>query len=93
MFQQLRLMLLKSKKTKKIVLVIGVIVFLVFLFFYSFTTNSISTLGCGIENVSLISEKNHYERTLDPDFCYDLVQKILEYNDRCNLEIELIDCG
>ncbi len=49
--------------------------------------------SCGIEHVSILSEIQTYEKTLDPEFCDKLVHKILEFNDSCEPYIEIFDCG
>lgn len=49
--------------------------------------------SCGIEQVSILSDIQSYEKTLDPEFCENLVYRILEHNDECDSNIEIIDCG
>jgi hypothetical protein len=49
--------------------------------------------SCGIEHVSILSEIQTYEKTLDPEFCDRLVNRILEFNDSCEPYIEIFDCG
>ena len=49
--------------------------------------------SCGIEHVSILSEIQTYEKTLDPELCDSLVHRILEFNDSCKPYIEIFDCG
>ena len=49
--------------------------------------------SCEIEHVSIISEIQTYEKTLDPEFCERTVHKILDYNEQCEPHIEILDCG
>jgi len=87
MYQQLKLMSVKHKKSKLIVAALIAISFLGVLLSFA-VLNS-----CGIEQVSIISEIQTYEKTLDPVFCENLVLRILEYNDKCDNYIEIFDCG
>ncbi len=77
----------KHKKSKLIIAVLIVISFLGVLLSFA-VLNS-----CGIEQVSIISEIQTYEKTLEPVFCENLVLRILEYNDKCDNYIEIFDCG
>ncbi|MFQ5573272.1 MAG: hypothetical protein ACE5EJ_03370 [Nitrosopumilaceae archaeon] len=49
--------------------------------------------SCEVEHVSIFSEIQTYEKTLDPEFCEKTVHKILDYNDKCEPYIEILDCG
>ncbi len=85
-YLQWKLMLLKSKTTKGI---IGILVAIsVISIIIAATLNS-----CGINHITIISDLEKYEQTLDPEFCESLVDKILEFNDDCEQEIEILDCG
>lgn len=48
---------------------------------------------CGIEHMMLINEISLYEKSLDPNFCEEIVEKIDLFNDSCEPEIEILDCG
>ncbi|HSB82998.1 MAG TPA: hypothetical protein VLD64_00735 [Nitrosarchaeum sp.] len=49
--------------------------------------------SCPIKHVSVVNELNQFRETLDPELCDDLLNKIIELNDECGIEIEPIDCG
>jgi len=34
-----------------------------------------------------------YNETLDPEFCESLIEQIDAFNDNCDSEIEIVDCG
>jgi len=56
--------------------------------FLIFTNNS-----CNVEYVILSNEINSYEKSLDPEFCENILEKIDLYNDQCLSEIEILDCS
>ena len=77
----------KHKKSKSIIAALIGVSFLGVLLSFS-VWNS-----CGIDHVSIVSDIQTYEKTLDPVFCENLVLRILEYNDKCDNYIEIFDCG
>jgi hypothetical protein len=53
-----------------------------------FTNNS-----CSVDNVIISNEIRAYEKSLDPEFCENILERIDLYNDQCGPEIEILDCG
>ena len=49
--------------------------------------------SCSIKHIGVVSDLKKYEETLDAELCEDLVNRIIELNDKCGIEIEIIDCG
>jgi len=49
--------------------------------------------SCPIKHVTVVNELKKYQETLDPELCDSLVNKIIELNEECGIEIEPIDCG
>ena len=49
--------------------------------------------NCSIKHISVVSDLKKYEETLDAELCEDLTNRIIELNDKCGIEIEIIDCG
>jgi len=49
--------------------------------------------SCGINHITIVSDLGKYEQTLDPEFCESLIDRIFEFNDECEQEIEILDCG
>jgi hypothetical protein len=41
----------------------------------------------------IVHDLKSYEKTLKPEFCESLVEKIDTFNDRCEPNIEILDCG
>ena len=66
-----------------IVISIGIVV-------YAFSINENS---CGIQHVVLINNLQQYERSLDPEICEPLIDEINLFNEQCDPEIEIFDCG
>jgi len=48
---------------------------------------------CGIKHITLLEDIKTYEKNEDPEFCEKTVNKILEFNERCEPYIEILDCG
>ena len=48
---------------------------------------------CPIKHVTVVNELEQYQKTLDPELCANLVDKIIELNEECGIEIEPVDCG
>ena len=53
-----------------------------------FTNNS-----CSVDHVIISNEIRTYEKSLDPEFCENILEKIDLYNDQCTSQIEILDCG
>ena len=49
--------------------------------------------SCSIKHIGVVSDLKKYEETLDAELCEDLVNRIIELNDKFGIEIEIIDCG
>ena len=49
--------------------------------------------SCGVRHVLLINDIKSYENSLDPEFCFSLVENILDYNEQCHDSVEIFDCG
>ena len=43
--------------------------------------------------MSLFNKIKIYEKSLDPEFCELVLEKIDSFNDRCNPTLEILDCG
>ncbi len=49
--------------------------------------------SCEIQHVDLLADINEYEQTLDPDSCHSVVERIDSFNDKCDIQLEILDCG
>ncbi len=87
MNQQYKMILQKPKKSKMILVALTGIIFLGILLSFELLNS------CEVEHVSILSEIQTYEKTLNPEFCEKTVHKILAYNDKCEPYIEILDCG
>ena len=86
MFPRLNLTLPKAKNTKILFLVlIGVSIIIIFLIF--------SDSSCGLSHIGIINDLRTYEKSLDPEFCEELVEKIDLHNMQCSPHVEILDCG
>jgi len=79
---------LSSSSTKRLV-AIGVSAIVIVGILYG--TGTYNT--CGIRHINVINDLQKYENSLDPEFCEDLVFKIIELDEDCNIDIEILDCG
>ena len=49
--------------------------------------------SCPIKHASVVNELKKYHENLDPKLCEDLDNKIIELNNKCGIEMDVIDCG
>ena len=49
--------------------------------------------SCGIQHILILNEIASYEKSLEPEFCEIIVEKIDLFNDDCEPKIEILDCG
>lgn len=79
--------LIYQKNNFKIPVIIlsGILISILFILF--------SNPSCGVQHMVILNEINSYEETLDPEFCEVIVEKIDLFNDSCEPQIEILDCG
>jgi len=46
-----------------------------------------------IQHIAIMADLGSYEKSLDPEFCDVLVEKINLFNADCKPEVEILDCG
>ena len=71
---------------KKIIFLGGILVLGIILF-------SFITKNCAIDYMVIFNDVQSLERSFDPEFCEYTVEKIDIFNDKCESEIEILDCG
>ena len=49
--------------------------------------------SCGLQHMIILNEISSYEKSLEPEFCEIIVEKIDLFNDDCEPQIEILDCG
>jgi hypothetical protein len=80
------LTLQKNKKINNIILLsigISIVVLLIV----------ISDSSCGIRHIAIMNDLKTFEKSLDPEFCEELVEKIDNFNYECQPQVEILDCG
>ena len=54
---------------------------------------SFTDYSCGLQHMLIVDDISSYEKSLDPEFCEIIVEKIDLFNDSCDPQIEILDCG
>ena len=85
MFPQWKLILQKSN-LKFLTIILSAVLFVVIL--VGFTDNS-----CNVDSIILANEVFSYEKSLDPELCENILEKIDLHNEKCSSQIEILDCG
>ncbi len=75
----------KTSLRNLILIVIGISLLVILI---NFTGSS-----CGIQHIIILNEITSYEKSLEPEFCEIIVEKIDLFNDDCEPQIEILDCG
>jgi len=76
----------KNKKIKNLILIsvgISIVVLLIV----------ISDKSCGFRHIAIMNDLKTFEKSLDPEFCEELVEKIDNFNFECQPQVEILDCG
>ncbi len=48
---------------------------------------------CLIKQIDILSDMKKYETTKDPQLCDELNNRIIQLNNQCGIEMEILDCG
>ena len=54
---------------------------------------SLTGYSCGIQHMIILNEISSYEESLEPEFCETIIEKIDLFNDDCEPQVEILDCG
>ena len=49
--------------------------------------------SCVVNNFIILNEISSYEKSLDPELCENILEKIDSHNDLCSSQLEILDCG
>jgi len=49
--------------------------------------------SCVVDEYLISNEITSYEKSLDPEFCENILEKIDLHNEQCDYQIEILDCG
>jgi len=79
---------MKSTFVKR-ALVIGLAGIVAIVILYSFEV----TDKCPIKQIDVLNDMKKYEITKDPDLCDDINNRIIQLNNKCGIEMEILDCG
>ncbi len=85
MFLQWKLIFQKTSLRNLILIAMGISIVGILI---SFTGYS-----CGIQHMIILNEIASYQKSLEPEFCEIIVEKIDLFNDDCEPQIEILDCG
>ena len=85
MFLQWKLIFQKTRIKNLTIILFGVL----------FVVLVIGFMGdsCSVDNFIITGEIFSYEKSLDPELCENILEKIDSYNDMCTSQIEILDCG
>jgi len=85
MFLQWKLIFQKTN-LKFLTIILSVVLFIVIL--GGFTDTS-----CNVESIIISNEVFSYEKSLDPELCENILERIDLHNSECSSQIEILDCG
>ncbi len=77
---------LKTKKIKNLIL-ISIGISIVVLIIVNLDES------CGIRHIAIMNDLQTFEKSLNPEICEDLVEKIDNNNYECQPQVEILDCG
>lgn len=85
MFLQWKLIFQKTNLKYFILIIFASFFILLFLIFINDS--------CNVDSLIIFNQINDYEKSLDPEFCENILEQIDRYNDQCESQIEILDCG
>ena len=85
MFLQWKLILRKTNLKNLTLIVFGILFIVIIVTFIDYS--------CGVERILILTDISSYEQSLDPEFCEIIVYRIDLFNDDCEPQIEILDCG
>ena len=48
---------------------------------------------CPIKQINILNDIKKYDATKNPDLCDDINNRIIQLNNQCGIEMEILDCG
>ena len=85
MFPQWKLIFQKTRIKNLIIILFGVLFVVLVIGFMSDP--------CSVNHFVITNEISSYEKSLDPELCENILEKIDSYNDMCASQMEILDCG
>ena len=48
---------------------------------------------CPIKQINVLNDIKKYDSTKNPELCDDINNRIIQLNNQCGIEMEILDCG
>lgn len=80
-----------SRKNKTII--ITIIITIIVSVLVTITTLGLSINSCGFSHIEITNELKSYKQNMNPEFCANLLDKIITFNKQCPNPVEILDCG
>ncbi|HET6458788.1 MAG TPA: hypothetical protein VFG24_07925 [Nitrosopumilaceae archaeon] len=48
---------------------------------------------CPIKQINVLNDIQKYDTTKNPELCDDINNRIIQLNNQCGIEMEILDCG
>jgi len=97
MFPQWKLIFQKTRIKKLTIILFGVLFVVLVVGFMddpcSVNHFVITNDPCSVNHFVITNEISSYDKSLDPELCENILEKIDSYNDMCASQIEILDCG
>lgn len=68
-------------------------ILILFASFFIFVFTTFTNTSCSVDSLIISNQINEYYQSLDPEFCENILEHIDRYNDQCESQIEILDCG
>jgi hypothetical protein len=65
---------------------VGIVAIIILYVFYLSNT-------CPIKQINVLNDMKKYEITKDPELCDYINNRIIQLNNQCGIEMEILDCG
>lgn len=70
-------------------IIIGLAGIVAIIIFFSFA----ATGKCSVKHIEVLNDIKKHEITKNPELCDDINNRIIQLNNQCGIEIEILDCG
>ena len=70
-------------------IVIGFAGILIIIVVYIFDVSN----TCPIKQINVLNDIKKYDSTKNPELCDDINNRIIQLNNQCGIEMEILDCG
>ncbi|MGI0027122.1 MAG: hypothetical protein ACREAD_04695 [Nitrosopumilaceae archaeon] len=70
-------------------IIIGLVGIITIVILYIFDVSN----TCPIKQINVLNDMQKYEITKNPELCDDINNRIIQLNNQCGIEMEILDCG